>query len=433
MSVSQKTVKVKEEKKELSSQYAKVLEELVNNLNGTGQNLNQKSRGKGKLKSQRLLTSLSDIVETLDQTRNQLQTKVAELAMVLEISQNLTEGLNINRIAGVIAERAISYLQADSAALMLLEDDKQLSLVAAKGLSEHIPKDTRLSVGEGVAGWVAKTGEPILLEAERAGDWDLLKALNREKVKSCICVPLKYEGHTIGVIITTNVINERHFTQDNLQVLQIIGDIAALAIENLKLFKKSQRNFLNTVAALAAAIDAKDAYTRGHSERVSSYAMAIANEMQLPEKDKTSIETAALLHDIGKIGIPDDILEKPSKLTEKEYMVIKMHPYTGAQIIQPIEMLADVLPLVVAHHERFDGTGYLEGAKGKEIPIGARIITVADAFEAMTSERPHRTALDVEQAAKELKEKAGTQFDPEVVDIFLKILERKKALGKQPK
>lgn len=428
MSKSQKTVRAKEEVWGLSDQHIKVLEDLVNNLNGTGQKVGGK--GTGKLKSQRLLRSLADIVNTLDQTRNQLQTKVDEIAMVLEISQNLTEGLNINRIADIVIERAINYLQADSAALMLLEDDKRLSLIAAKGLSEHIPKDLQLLVGEGVAGWVAKTGEPVLLEAERLGDWDLLKSLNREKVKSCICVPLKYEGRAIGVIITTNVISERSFTQDNLQVLQIVSDIAALAIENLRLFRKSQSDFLNTVAALAAAIDAKDAYTRGHSERVAGYAVAIAAAMQLPQKDKTSIETAALLHDIGKIGIPDRILGKVETLTEKEFMVIKMHPYTGGQIIQPIEMLTDVMPLVVAHHERFDGTGYLKGAKGKEIPLGSRIISVADAFEAMTSERPHRSALDVKKATEELQEKAGTQFDPEVVDVFLRVLKSQKTSRK---
>jgi putative nucleotidyltransferase with HDIG domain len=423
MGKNQKTLKVKKQG-EMSTEYERALEELVENLNGVAGSVSRKSSG--KLKSQRLLHSLSEIVDALDQTRTQLETKVAELAMVLEISQNLTEGLNISRITDFIAERAMSYLGADSAALMLMESDKQLTLIAAKGLSEHISEDARLPVGEGISGWVAKTGEPLILDAGRPRDWELLTALGREKVKSCVCVPLKYEAGIIGVIIITNVVNDRPFTQDNLQVLQIISDIAALAIENLRLFRKSQRNFLNTVAALAAAIDAKDAYTRGHSERVANYATAIAEEMKLPSQQRTSIETAALLHDIGKIGIPDDILAKPAKLTDKEYMVVKMHPYTGAQIIQPIEMLADVLPLVVAHHEKFDGTGYLEGAKGKEIPLGARIIAVADAFEAMTSERPHRSALEVEKAIKELREKAGTQFDPDVVKAFVKVIKRQK-------
>jgi len=414
------------EKKIKNDEYERALEELVNNLNGKEDKLEQK--GKGKMKSQRLLKSLAEIVEALEQTRTKLEEKVAELAMVLEVSQSLTEGLNIRRIAGFVAERALLYLQADSSVLMILENEKELSLIAARGLSEGVSREVKVPVGEGVAGWVAKTGEPVLLDAERSQDMEFLKILNREKIKSCICVPLKYEGRITGIISVTNIVTDQLFTQDNMRVLQIVGDIAALAIENLRLFKKSQRNFLNTVAALAAAIDAKDSYTRGHSERVASYAVAIAGELELSDQEKTSIETAALLHDIGKIGVPDQILGKPAKLTDKEYMVVKMHPYTGAQIIQPIEMLADVLPLVLAHHERFNGEGYLEGSKGKEIPLGARIISVADAFEAMTSERPHRSAFSIDKAIKELKEKAGTQFDPDIVEAFLKVLRKQKVV-----
>lgn len=414
------------ESKRTPGDYEKTLEELVSDLSGTRQPSNRKNSG--KLKSQRLLRSLAEIVEALEHTRSQLEEKVAELAMVLEVSQSVTEGLNIGRIAELVAERAMVYLQADSAALMLLDDGKELSLAAAKGLSEEIPKDVKVMVGEGVAGWVAKTGDPLLLDSSRPKDMEFLRILDREKVRSCICVPLRYENRIVGVMSVTNIVSEQQFTQDNLKVLQIISDIAALAVENLRLFRKSQRNFLNTVAALAAAIDAKDSYTRGHSERVASYAVAIASEFGLSEQDKTSVETAALLHDIGKIGVPDHILDKPAKLTDKEYMVVKMHPYTGAQIIQPIEMLSDVLPLVLAHHERYDGTGYIEGAEGEQIPIGARIIAVADAFEAMTSERPHRSAFSITKAVAELKEKSGTQFDPEVVKAFLKVLKQQKVI-----
>lgn len=425
MGKNRKPVKLKEDKG-TQHDYQKTLEELVNNLDGAKDDLTRKSTG--KMKSQRLLNSLADIVEALEHTRTQLQEKVAELAMVLEVSQNLTEGLNMNRIAEFVAQRAINYLQADSAAVMLLDDNKELSLVATRGLSEEIPKEVKISLGEGIAGWVAKTGDPLLLDSDRSQDLEFLKVLNREKVKSCICVPLRYEGRTIGVISITNIINEQQFTEDNVRVLQIISDIAALAIENLRLFRKSQRNFLNTVAALAAAIDAKDSYTRGHSERVASYAVAIASELHLSDQEKTSIETASLLHDIGKIGVPDNILDKPARLTDKEYMVVKMHPYTGVQIMQPIEMLTDVLPLVLAHHEQFDGTGYLEGAKGHEIPLGARIIAIADAFEAMTSERPHRSAMTISKAITELKKNSGKQFDPDIVKIFLKVLRRQKII-----
>lgn len=423
MGKKQKSMEVKASR-DRSTANTKVLEEPFNGFNRTRVNLER--QGPSKPKSHQLLRSLAEIVEALEHTKSQLEARVADLSMVLEVSQILTEGLDINQVADFIAQRAMDYLQADSATLMLIENKKQLSIVAAKGLSAQISQDFKLSIGEGIAGWVVKTGEPIILDSEHPQDRDFLQSLNREKVKSCISVPLVYDCQTIGALSITNVISERHFSFDNLQVLLIISDIAALAIENLGLFKKSQRDFLNTVAALAAAIDAKDAYTRGHSERVANYAVAIADELKLPEEEKGSIETAALLHDIGKIGIPDGIMEKPAKLTDKEYKVVKMHPYTGLQIIQPIEVLAEVLPLVVAHHERYDGTGYLEGVKGKDIPLGARIIAVADAFEAMTSERAYRAALSIEDAMQELQKNVGTQFDPEIVQTFLKIIKRQK-------
>jgi putative nucleotidyltransferase with HDIG domain len=178
------------------------------------------------------------------------------------------------------------------------------------------------------------------------------------------------------------------------------------------------------IFAFAAAMDAKDSYTQKHSETVSRYSGSIAAGLGLTELEIKRITIAGLLHDVGKIGVPDSILNKPSKLTDEEFEVIKQHPTLGKNILEHMSSIKDVLEYVEYHQERFDGKGYPEGLKGEEIPLGARIVSVADAFHAMTSSRPYRkTPLTLEQAIVELRENSGTQFDPIIVDVFVSMVE----------
>ena len=191
-----------------------------------------------------------------------------------------------------------------------------------------------------------------------------------------------------------------------------------------RLYEDLRATYLRTVLSLAQAIDARDHYTHSHSEKVAEYAVSIAREMKLNFSDVEIVREAAQLHDIGKIGIPDTILTKPSSLTPEEWKVIKAHPLTGAQILEPLTFLADVVKLVRQHQEHYDGKGYPEGLKGEEILTGARIIHLADAYDSMISARSYRTVPFSKAAAiAEIKEKSGTQFDPVVVDAFLKIVE----------
>jgi putative two-component system response regulator len=189
-----------------------------------------------------------------------------------------------------------------------------------------------------------------------------------------------------------------------------------LQSDNIQLF--------DTIKVLALALDARDHYTHGHSREVTEYAVAIAKEMGLPVKEIEIIRDAGILHDIGKIGIPDAVLLKPGRLTEEEYEQIKKHPEIGKSILQPVNCLADKIPLIYHHHERVDGTGYPAGLAGENIPLGARILAVADAYQAMTSDRPYRKALSMQIAIGELEKFKGKQFDPQIVDIFLRILKR---------
>jgi putative nucleotidyltransferase with HDIG domain len=196
---------------------------------------------------------------------------------------------------------------------------------------------------------------------------------------------------------------------------------------------KYQQLFLGTLKVLTAAIEAKDPYTRGHSARVNEYAKAIGVELGLSDEQLEFLQYAALLHDIGKIGIDEKILCKPGKLNKAEWGTVRNHPLMGANIIEPIELFSEILPFVVHHHEAFDGEGYPRGLKDSEIPYGARIITVADAFDAMTSDRPYRKAYSVSAALEEIREKAGTQFDPTVVGAFLSAIEKGRIKFKRTK
>lgn len=203
-----------------------------------------------------------------------------------------------------------------------------------------------------------------------------------------------------------------------------IGQLAEtfnFMMRELDIYDRNMRDlYLSTIKSLAAAVDAKDPYTRGHSERVTYYSMAICKEMGIKDRQLEEVQIAALLHDVGKIGIDDAILRKPGRLLEEEYAIIKMHPVFGANIMSPIKQLRDILPGMKYHHEQFNGSGYPEGLLKDEIPLMARIISVADSFDAMTSDRPYQKAMDDKQAMKTLQRLAGIRYDPEVVASFIK-------------
>lgn len=188
---------------------------------------------------------------------------------------------------------------------------------------------------------------------------------------------------------------------------------------------------LSTIKTLAVAIEAKDYYTRGHSDRVTRYAVDIAQEMKLPEKEIEIIKRAGILHDLGKLGIDDAILRKPGKLTNEEYNLVKKHSELGEYMLRPLKFLKDEKPIIRHHHERFDGTGYPDGLKGKAIPLGSSIIAVADAFDAMTSDRPYKPIYPMDKAVEELQRYSGTQFDPSVVETFLKLIKSDKYIELQ--
>jgi len=213
--------------------------------------------------------------------------------------------------------------------------------------------------------------------------------------------------------------------RSQLRMRQMESELA-LVNRNLRmrtsdLVEQQRSLFLSTVKSLASAIDAKDEYTRHHSTRVTDFTLRIAAKMGLSEKELGDLELAAILHDVGKIGVPESILNKPGKLTDEEFRLIKEHPARGENILSPVIELKEIARVVRSHHERYDGTGYPDKLKGHEIPLGARIMAIADTYDSITSERPYRKAASHRYAVKEIIGCSGTQFDPEVVENFLEI------------
>lgn len=241
-----------------------------------------------------------------------------------------------------------------------------------------------------------------------------------ENIASAMCVPLVYQGDVLGVIYIDTRGTTNAFVNRDLELVCAISGPAATSISNAQYMRKLDQSYSDTLIAMANAIELRDHYTVGHNWRVAKYSVEIARELGwTPEKLK-EVEMGCVLHDIGKLAVPDAVLQKPGKLTEEEYAMMKVHPERGAHLIQDVEHLHPLLPYCLYHHERPDGKGYPYGLKGEEIPIEGRVVGVADCWDALTSNRPYRKGMDTEKAISIMEEGRGTQFDPVSVDAFLK-------------
>jgi len=259
-----------------------------------------------------------------------------------------------------------------------------------------------------------------------------------EIFNAVLCVPSYFRKELLGILLLGKRKDDKKFTSEEIDFFNALASDVAMALRNAQLFTdleseldRRYRLFTHTTIALAAAIDAKDHYTHGHTARVTNISMEIARKIapKLENIDRKFLENlhiSSLLHDIGKIGVPESILNKNGPLTELEKDTIKKHPVIGVTILQPIRELCDALPGVKYHHENYDGSGYPEGLTGKSIPLTACIISVADTFDAMTTDRPYRQGLSKEEAVKEIVKQRGKQFSPEVVDAFIELFEEGK-------
>ncbi len=356
----------------------------------------------------------------------------AELsATLLEIGRNLSASLNEEALPRWIVEAVNKLVSADSVSVWFLDPVQGDCVLKYSGDQDPIyPPGSRQKLGSGIAGWSAVHGEAFLLCNRGSGTGPIRYHPPETSISSYISIPLAVNGKILGVLLVARTGDDVPFRNRDMAPLLLLAGQAGVVIENARLFQEVRRqteavrnaNF-EAIKALAETLETKDAYTRGHSDRALRCAVAVGRKFALSNDQMNWLKYAAIFHDIGKIGIPDSILNKPGPLTAEEYEVIKSHPKKGADILGQITFLAPVVPMVLYHQERYDGKGYPAGLKGEEIPIQSRIVAVLDAYDAMTSDRIYRKSPGKAYAISELKKYAGTQFDPNVVQAFLEVLE----------
>lgn len=362
-------------------------------------------------------------IPELRQALAQAQSRVAELTVLREITLDLSRHLdNANLVLRRITGAAAETLQAEASSLLLVDEETGELVFSRiyKGSGQKLQRE-RLAPDEGIAGWVATHGEPLIVnDVER--DPRFTPRIDEEtgfQTQSILCAPLWARGRVIGVLEVLNRRDGQPFDEENLRLLRAFCASAAVAMDNARLYRAVYQGYMDTMSALAATIDAKDPYTRGHSVRVTRYSLQIARQLNLPTRNLDTVMYAAVLHDIGKIGIDEAILRKPGLLTPKEAQVMALHPVIGGKIVERVAFLREAQACIRHHHERYDGSGYPDGLLGEAIPLGARIIAVADAFDAMTTDRPYRAALSQVEALAELQRDTGRHLDPTLVRLFV--------------
>lgn len=366
-----------------------------------------------------ILGIATDITEHKELTI-ELSRMVKELYLLQQIGQELSSILETELLLQRIVMHLKRSLDYERAAVALIDERTNELVVRAaeKPYAKKILSRLRLKLGQGIIGYVAKTGKTYICGDVSKNHHYFIFDKN---TRSEIAVPLKIGDKVIGVINIESYKKDAFNKQDE-ELLCLIANQAAIAIQNSQLYNSLKQSYLESIKTLVSAIEAKDPYTAGHSERVRRYALKIAKRLKLSQQQIEELDYAGYLHDIGKIGISDTLLTKTKPLTQEEYNIIKEHPKIGHSILQHARHLSGACEIIRFEHERYDGTGYPNGLKKNKIPLGARIIAVADAYDAMTTDRPYRKALSKKEAIRRLKENRGTQFDPVVVRTFLKIL-----------
>jgi HD-GYP domain-containing protein (c-di-GMP phosphodiesterase class II) len=353
-----------------------------------------------------------------------LERKYRQVNTLMELSALVNSTLDSMEIRERAIEAATTLADAEAGSLLLIDPETgELFFEVALGEKGETLKKVRLSKGQGIAGSVAQTGEPVIVN-DTQSDPRFFKGADEKSAfmtRNMVCVPLKTKDKVIGVLETINKKNGL-FDDEDRRVLSALANQVAIAVENAALYQELKEAFYGTTQALAETIEKRDPYTGGHTQRVMKYSLAIGKMMGLSAKEIEELMLAAILHDIGKIGIRDSILLKNGRLDDDELATMNRHAEFGAEILNHIKQLKSVIPGVRGHHERYDGTGYPDRLRGTDIPIIARIIAVADTFDAMTTDRPYRNGLGTSAAIGELRKCAGVQFDGAVVEKFVRHL-----------
>ena len=346
----------------------------------------------------------------------------AALQTLCRVGSVINAEHDLGQLFETIADLVLETAGAERAAILVHDPASgAIEPVAAKHRGGG--QETRLAVSRTVVDEVLRKGlSAISTDASTDERFREGQSIIMQRIRSVMCVPLLSKGAVLGALYVDTTDARRKFSDRDLELLAAIGAQAGVAIERAQLIRGLEDLFLDAVGALAAAIEARDLYTRGHSERVTAYGKVVAEILGLESRDCEIVEIAGRLHDVGKIGVPEAVLNKPGKLTDEEFAIIRLHPVQGAEIVRNIHhrCIEEVTDAVRHHHERWDGKGYPDSVAADAVCLTGRILAVADTYDAMTSDRPYRKGFPIEKAVAILKECAGTQLDPVLVGAFLK-------------
>jgi len=361
-----------------------------------------------------------------------LQARDERLGTVLNCAAALAASTDLRSMIGHTLKACTRELDASCGYVMLMDEENKDVLVSESAFSVdgefEFPK--RLDVGAGVTGYAVKMGQPISIHNADHAQLDM-EGINLG-ARSIVSVPLvsrNYMGpaqaaseQVLGAITLLGNSEESFSSADDMHLLRSLAALMAEAVSNAHMEERQRVTFLLTLETLAKSLEARDVYTQGHSQRVSEVSQMIGEKMGLTNEALEELRVGTILHDIGKIGVPDSILNKPSRLTNEEFIFMKSHPVIGYEICKPLGLSEGVLMIIRNHHEKLDGSGYPDGLKGGELPLSLRIVCVADAFDAMSSRRPYRDVMAMSRVLGELSAGAGVQFDPVVVETLKELL-----------
>lgn len=330
-----------------------------------------------------------------------------ELQDIFKVSHSLASAGDLQKAYSLVVRLTCELMHTDTCVLRLIEGRHSMVV--------NFPqKGPYFKENNSIIRKVISTKKPLVI-------YDLSK---NNGFKSALSIPLLAQDKVVGVISTYSQ-KARHFSKEETEVLSIFASQLAKSLQENKYSEEMHANYFSAIHALVLTLEARDPFTRGHTDRVTSYALKVGRKLCMSENELETLRYAGEVHDIGKISIPDFILNKPGKLSLGERAIIQLHPVKGAEVLEPLEFLRPAIPIVRHHHERYDGKGYPDGLKKNKIPLMARILACADSFDAMTSDRPYRAnRLTLKEAILEIKNNSGTQFDPHIAYLFIKIIKK---------
>lgn len=374
----------------------------------------------------RVSQSLADLEQAIVA---QLKSREAQLEALMGTGRTINSSLGLKRVLEEVMDTLIALMRAERGFLMLRESDGQLSVRIARGIDHINLEGEAFKVSRTIVERAAATGETILTtNAQEDPRFENQMSVAAFKLVSILCAPLKIKNELIGVIYVDNRARSGIFQEQDQSLITAFADQAAVAIDNARLFEDIQDKnreleeaYQATLEGWVSALDMRDKETEGHTQRVTVLTQRLARSMGVGDDDLIHITRGALLHDIGKMAIPDSILLKPAALTDEERELIKMHPVYAYDMLKRIEFLLPAIDIPYCHHEKWDGTGYPRGLRGEEIPFPARIFPVIDVWDALTSDRPYRKGMPHDEARERIKADSGKHFDPQVVNVFLQM------------